>query len=512
MLAEAEDEDHRVRNGDGPSEVRNYPKPSALASKYGVDAMGEDSDDDDFNFDEEDETTEEVANLPQPPIEKGEEGVGQEFGQLAAMAAENLELRSELDERKTQVRKLGVMLEALEPAPGLDAEKLLDCLEGSDGPMDPRDVKIVQLAKKSRNLVMENNKLREKAKLAEEKTKAKEAECRELQKQLELMASPAARAALMKKLVPGSSSPNKPKPLPNQTDAGSNSESNKRAEKELVEARHRVMKATEEARKLKSALHRELGLAEGEPLPEKILDEDHGGGWRGRSEKIVLLKCKVKELESELEAVKGRKDPKQAATEKVRDVDRLARQDLQEMEEARRNATEQLSNNYHALEQKQEKTKQKLDAAKARTAGLENDNSKMRKQIKVLLDKASTDDELVDELRKELQNMRGELNNVKQKLEKERTGRQGFGEGPRTMVAGARGLAHVMNAETTKSPRRSPVEQHNTLDQQSMTARNRTLLAPPAQNSPRVRNTNMNSMDRLNADLPPSRYRNNSSR
>lgn len=40
------------------------------------------------------------------------------------------------------------MLEALEPAPGLDAERLLDCLEGSDVPMDPRDVKIVQLAKK----------------------------------------------------------------------------------------------------------------------------------------------------------------------------------------------------------------------------------------------------------------------------------------------------------------------------------------------------------------------------
>jgi hypothetical protein len=71
------------------------------------------------------------------------------------------------------------------------------------------------------------------------------------------------------------------------------------------------------------------------------------GGWRGRSEKIVLLKCKVKELESELADHRGRKDPKQAAVEKVRDVDKLAREDLREMEEARRQATEQLSHQYH---------------------------------------------------------------------------------------------------------------------------------------------------------------------
>lgn len=107
------------------------------------------------------------------------------------------------------------------------------------------------------------------------------------------------------------------------------------------------------------------------------------GGWRGRSEKIVLLKCKVKELESELNDRRGCKDPKSAAVEKVRDVDRLAKEDLREMEDARRQATEQLSHEYHELAQRQEKTKSKLDAAKARTAGLENDNGKMRKQIKV---------------------------------------------------------------------------------------------------------------------------------
>lgn len=52
----------------------------------------------------------------------------------------------------------------------------------------------------------------------------------------------------------------------------------------------------------------------------------------------------------------------------------------------------------------------------------------------MLLDKATNDDDLVDVLRKELQSMRSDLHTTKQLLEREKTGRQGFGEGPRTMV------------------------------------------------------------------------------
>lgn len=44
MLAEAEEEDSRVRNGGGSPHVRKMPasiKPTALASKYGVDVPSE---------------------------------------------------------------------------------------------------------------------------------------------------------------------------------------------------------------------------------------------------------------------------------------------------------------------------------------------------------------------------------------------------------------------------------------------------------------------------------------
>ena len=112
-------------------------KPSALAAKYGVSYDGEDSDsDDDFGPDDDDN------NHTGSGAARGGAGAAgaantsaSEFGPLAAAAQENLTLKAELDERRQQVKKLGVMLECLAPVPGLDAEKLLDVLEGmADGP------------------------------------------------------------------------------------------------------------------------------------------------------------------------------------------------------------------------------------------------------------------------------------------------------------------------------------------------------------------------------------------
>ena len=181
MLAEAEDEHTAMQNrtprsGQEGGRVMDM-KPSELAAKYGVDMMTEDSDDDDFGPDD-DDVDQGGAKGPSPikttPDKlRGAAGGGNgdggknEFGALTEMAQQNTVLRQELDERRQQVRKLGVMLEALAPAPGLDAERLLDVLEGTDVEhADPRDVKIVSLAKKSRNLALENARLKDKAKAA----------------------------------------------------------------------------------------------------------------------------------------------------------------------------------------------------------------------------------------------------------------------------------------------------------------------------------------------------------
>mmetsp|Transcript_16496 Transcript_16496/g.33703 ORF Transcript_16496/g.33703 Transcript_16496/m.33703 type:complete len:209 (+) Transcript_16496:71-697(+) len=163
MLAAAEEEDDSRRfeddhGMDSPPKSRVSPsaagkgrvmdqKPSELAAKYGVDVTTEDSDDDDDDFGPD-------SPVKAPPAvaatAAGGGGADFDFGPMAAIANENSELKHELDERRTQVRKLGVMLEALAPVPGLDAERLLDALEkgGQDIEADPRDVKIVHLAKK----------------------------------------------------------------------------------------------------------------------------------------------------------------------------------------------------------------------------------------------------------------------------------------------------------------------------------------------------------------------------
>ena len=52
---------------------------------------------------------------------------------------------------------------------------------------------------------------------------------------------------------------------------------------------------------------------------------------------------------------------------------------------------------FSALSEAHGAMKQKLEGAKARTAGLEMENGKMRKNMKQLLEKASGDDELVGE-------------------------------------------------------------------------------------------------------------------
>ena len=476
MLADAEaDDEQRARESPFASQSKTRPspgggdgrrvmdmKPSELAAKYGVDPVESDSDgEDDFGPDT-------------PPHGKGRGGDDEakaeakadsnhgfdwaQAGPTAELAQKNMALEGELDQRRAQVRKLGVMLEALAPVPGMDAERLLDVLEGQDVEQaDPRDVKIVSLAKKSRNLNLENDKLKQKAAAAEKRAAQKEEEAARLREQIEAMASPAARALIMKQLAGGggaAADTRQADTMGKENSSSSSSSSSaysgeaaaalRRKDKELVEARRRVAKAAEESKKFKGALHRELGLAPGEDLPRSILQPDAAAAagekpFKGRAETIVLLRSKCKRLEADLERATGRKDPKRAARAgfaagEHRDVDRQADEELRSMEDARRQAMEQLTEDYQSLASQYHGTKDKLDASKARGVVLENENAKFKKQMRTLLSKGDDDDALVEELRSELQSLRVELHETKQKLDSHLSGRS-YGA-TRTMVAG----------------------------------------------------------------------------
>eukprot|EP00601_Ochromonadales_sp_CCMP2298_P020884 CAMPEP_0173318362 /NCGR_PEP_ID=MMETSP1143-20121109/27616_1 /TAXON_ID=483371 /ORGANISM="non described non described, Strain CCMP2298" /LENGTH=241 /DNA_ID=CAMNT_0014261601 /DNA_START=65 /DNA_END=787 /DNA_ORIENTATION=+ len=72
-----------------------------------------------------------------------------------------MEMLRKLEDKNRRIEQLCVMLEALEPAPGVDPERIQRLLEsGIDENVDFRDAKIVNLAKKSHRLSMQLNKER----------------------------------------------------------------------------------------------------------------------------------------------------------------------------------------------------------------------------------------------------------------------------------------------------------------------------------------------------------------
>ena len=84
------------------------------------------------------------------------------------------------------------------------------------------------------------------------------------------------------------------------------------------------------------------------------------------------------------------------------------------MERERVRAVEGLTEEFERVQQQAVVYKRKMEAAKARTAVLERDNKKARESIATLLKKTSTDDELIEALRREVTEGRrrqGELSN-----------------------------------------------------------------------------------------------------
>ena len=102
---------------------------------------------------------------------KGDFSWGDQMGPMvSSLQAENADLRTEVDAKKAQLKKMGIMLNALEPIPGVDAEKLLQALDPKGDPLhkDMKDVKIITMAKKLRGLQYELNKERGMNKKAQE--------------------------------------------------------------------------------------------------------------------------------------------------------------------------------------------------------------------------------------------------------------------------------------------------------------------------------------------------------
>jgi len=88
------------------------------------------------------------------------------------------------------------------------------------------------------------------------------------------------------------------------------------------------------------------------------------------------------------------------------DVDVKAMDDLALMMSDRQSAIEALTEDHARSVEECHQLKQKTEAQKARIKILENESAKQKSQLKVLLEKAGSDDELVDALRCEVARLR----------------------------------------------------------------------------------------------------------
>jgi hypothetical protein len=285
------------------------------------------------------------------------------FNEAKELSDQNASLLTAMDAKDKEIHELHVLMRAIEPIPGLDPERFLDVMQGSEMvDQDYRDAKILDLSKKLKNtnVQLQTHKVQSK-KLTTDLDGAKK-ELEKAKRELDAVASPAARAAALKSASDNNQSPSKA-----HTPRGEAA-----LQKKVEDMRFKLDQKNAEAKKMQNVLQKELG--EGVDMKKLLADDSN---WRGRAQQIVMLKTKVKRLENERSAaITSAANPNFKSNRGRNDVDIKAQEDLHDMEQQRREAVEQVTLENERLVQESEKVKNKFDAAKARTHVLENETKK----------------------------------------------------------------------------------------------------------------------------------------
>ena len=284
-----------------------------------------------------------------------------------------------LREKTEQLKKMGVMLEALSPLPGVNAENLLKALEG-EVDCDARDEKIVQLAKKARVLSFALQKEKD------ESTKAK----KKLQEALALLEKSKNHRAY-KESSPRSTTMEEPQDVAMKKEV-------RHLGKVVADLRSQVSRLRDENGNLRRALVKEVGDGD-----DRVLDD----GWRGRAQQIVLLKKKIQDLEE-------KKD------------DLLPKSEVLAMERQQKRFVDDLSATHARQTQDLKEARKKVEALRARTETLTKDCTKHKDHLKLLLEKTESDNALIDALRAECRALKHDLRHTPQpkdqgQIEVERT-------------------------------------------------------------------------------------------
>lgn len=259
-------------------------------------------------------------------------------------------MRSKVEEKNRKLEQLCVMLEALEPVPGVDPARLQAIMNDrlAEDEIDLRDGKIVSLAKKSHRLTMQLNK--EKAandRLTQDVAELKRKNDTLMQDIAILRAAEAQRGNEGKtynRHALAQASQKEEEEL-QQKSAVVVQRQLKENSKLIEDLKSRVKELTDENKNLSRALQRELG--DGVTLEQAV-----DGGWRGRAQQIIMLKSKVKQLEQQVQQYGGGSTFSQGTrrTQMIgitsgtqQDVDSKAVEEIQEMTRERRQIVEALT-------------------------------------------------------------------------------------------------------------------------------------------------------------------------
>ncbi|XP_064495722.1 coiled-coil domain-containing protein 13 isoform X3 [Pseudopipra pipra] len=273
---------------------------------------------------------------------------------------------------------------------------------------DVAATKIVELAKKNREITAEAESERAKVKQLNHKVKELERELQAAVEKIHSLGGGGIKESTLKMLEENLAESPEVKALQEKLNT---------ANFKAMEYRNQLQSSRQELKMTQKLLANEIG--EDVNIQSLLANS---GSWRGRAQQILVLQNKVRELESKLGQNKTRRSVMDIDEEflALEDPRKLSAQEkhllkLRNLEKEKKEALEKLAGEHRALQNSHEEVNKKLNASKARNKILCGELKILKAQIVTLLEKGKHDDELIDALLSQQKQMQEILKDLSQK-------------------------------------------------------------------------------------------------